>query len=38
MHEHPVVQEYLKTYEGVASFKENLGKVFFEKGMLDSQN
>jgi hypothetical protein len=32
MAEHPVVQEYLRSYEGVLTFKEQLAKLFSDKG------
>lgn len=30
--EHPVVGEYLRAYEGVVSFKENLSKIMQDRG------
>ena len=32
MSEHPVVQEYLKSYDHVVNFKDNLGKMFTDRG------
>ena len=32
MFEHPIVQEYLKTYDGIINFKEALAKFFVDKG------
>lgn len=32
MYEHPVVQEYLRAYEGIMNFKDNLARCFEEKG------
>ena len=33
MSEHPVVEEYLRAYNTVTGFKDNLSKVFTDKGM-----
>ena len=30
--EHPLLQEYLKAYDGVINFKEGMGKLFLDKG------
>ena len=38
MSEHPIVQEYLKTYDIVVSFKEALGKLILDKGRLIIKN
>lgn len=32
MADHPVVEEYLKTYDGIVSFRDNLSQVFMDKG------
>ena len=32
MAEHPVVEEYIKTYENVVNFKDVLAKTFLDRG------
>ena len=32
MAEHPVVEEYMKTYENVVNFKDSLAKTFIDRG------
>ena len=34
MADHPVVEEFLRSYESVLTFKENLSRVFIDKGKL----
>jgi hypothetical protein len=34
--EHPVVGEYLKAYEGVVSFKDNLSRIMLDRGQYSS--
>ena len=34
MYEHPIVQEYLRAYEAILSFKDNLARFFLDKGTL----
>ena len=33
MTEHPVVEEYVKTYDIIVNFKDVLAKIFFERGI-----
>ena len=34
MHDHPVVTEYLKTYNSILVFKDNLSQAFLDKGIV----
>lgn len=36
--EHPVVGEYLKAYEGVVSFKDNLSRIMQDRGQSNRIN
>ena len=36
MVEHPVVEEYIKMYDNIVSFKDVLAKTFIERGILKS--